>query len=263
MTEEDPGQAGAPDSVQPPKQVRRMAASIQQAAGRAPEITRPGATRWQVALTGRRVAVTVDFTTSPGGKTRQSGTTLTVNGKRRPPVPGPAAFGQLWHKLEDLQARAVLRPVPPLPAGKTIPLDVRLLRDRLTSLIRGQPDISVETGYEMRTWVVGVTIAPERGLRLILTQHGSAWGLHALQVIRDGRDLSAQAGQDLAAAVALLAPPPDDAPAAGPGGTLSRGARDPGVETRRRVVIREYRRAAAPGPAQVSCLRELTPGTMA
>lgn len=39
-----------------------------------------------------------------------------------------------------------------------------------------------------------------------------------------------------------------------PGGTPSRGARDTGVETRKRVVIREYRRTAR--PARAACLRE-------
>jgi hypothetical protein len=235
------------DSARPPKPVRRMAESIQRAAGRAPEITRPGAARWQVALAGRRVAVTVDFTTSLGGKAKWAGSVLTVDGKRRPLAAGPAEFGRLWHKLEDRPQRPGLMPVQPVPAGAAgPPLDVRIICDRLSAAFAGQDDVTLETGYQAGAWTVGVTLAPDTGLRLVFTRHGSTWGLHGLQVMRDGRDLSAKAGKDIAAAIALLAPPP--------AGTPSRGARDTGVETRKRVVIREYRRAGRrPG---CSCLRE-------
>jgi hypothetical protein len=252
------------DQVPAPKPVRRMAESIQRATGRAPEITRPGPASWQVSLTGNRVSVTVDFETRLGGKTKWSGSDLYVDGKPRPRVAGPAEFGVLWRKMEDTRqdraARPELAPVPPPPGGVPVPAEIAQLCDQLTALL--PDDTTVETGYRPGRWIVGVTVAPDTGLRFFFRRRTrrAGWDAYDLQVISGGRDVSAQAGNDLAAAVALLtsAPRPGGGPPdTGPGGTLSRGARDDGVATRKRVVIREYRPARP--VARVGCLREIRP----
>jgi hypothetical protein len=232
-----------------PQAARRQARQLHRALGVAPVIAQVNPAVWRLTLKSERVELVIDYRARAGGKARWAASTLKVDGRPRPLAAGFDDFVQIWRSHPAGPAReaapAVLIDVPAADPAVPMPTAVQAVIRQLTdSLARAGdiPGMTVEAGRAGNRWIIGLTM-PCGGLRLVLAQHGKAreWHIHwpHSQVIADGKDVSREAHNDLAAAVALLSPAPQEgAPGTGPVAAAAPAAASNAVRERRHSAIR-------------------------
>lgn len=233
-----------------PKEVRRRVDDLREL-GFDPVVTGTPGGAWEVAIEGEHVRATAGYVFR-SGRTKQVPGTMTIDGKPAPLAEDYADLRRIWDEHEGTAAPpadpepAVLMAISD-PGSQPVPYAVRAAADDVRAGIeRAGTEIEVSVGISGRHWVVGIDLSGGDGLRLIFTRYGRVWSPdddQRLQVVVDGQDKTAEAEGDIGKALGLLtssAPPrPADPP---PGSSAVRqqaGHRDLGVETRRRVVIRE------------------------
>lgn len=232
-----------------PAVVQRLIADLREA-GFEPAVHGSPGGAWQVVIEGEHVRVTADFVFR-NGRTKWTPGSCTVDGKPHPLV-HPSELRAFWNEHEGAAAQepelepAVLLEIAD-PGGEPVPYVVRATRENVEQgLVTVGIDRRVLIGLSGSHWVIGIDLPGGDGLRLVFTRYNRRWELDRqdrVQVVIGGQDYSAEAGNDIGKAVALLtrnAPPqPGDPP---PGSSAVRqqtSTRNQGVETRRRVVIRE------------------------
>jgi hypothetical protein len=231
-----------------PKEVRRLVGYLRET-GFEPSVAGTPGGPWEVAVEGEHVRATANYVFR-GGRTQYDHGTMTIDGEPAPLAEDHDDLRRIWDEHEGTVA---LAPEPAAlleitdPGGRPVPYQVQFAVD---SLVRAaKAEFEVRTGVSGARWVAGIDLPGGDGLRLVFTRRGKTWDLdrdQPVQVIVGGEDRSAEAEGDVGKAVALLArapvPKPGDPP---PGDSAVRqqaSHRDLGVETRRRVVIRELRR---------------------
>jgi hypothetical protein len=231
-----------------PKEVRRMAGEAR-AVGLDPVVRGVPGGEWVVVVEGKHVRAAAVYGHKNGRTTWLRGE-LSVDGVSRPPAETQHELRALWDKHEVHEASG-----PPGlidvadPAGRPPPPAVReAIRQAEMRLY------PVTWGLWDGHWVVGLDCGNGDGLRLIFTGKGREWALdpgRPMQVFAGGEDKTDEAAGDVGRAMALLSASRPPEGAAAPARVRQQaGARDNGVETRRRVVIREhhgpFRRSGSP-----------------
>lgn len=241
-----------------PKEVRRLLADLRER-GFSPVARGVPGGEWEVAIEGEHVRATAGYVFR-NGKTRQVPGTLTIDGEPRPLARDYEDLRCIWDEHENPAPAAA--PVPAVlleitgPGDQPVPYVVRSTAENVRlGVERAGSEFEVRVGTSGSHWVIGIDLPGGDGLRLVFTKyrfHG--WELdrdQRVQVIAGGQDRSAEAEGDIGKALSLLTrtspPKPGDPP---PGTSAVRqqaGTRDQGVETRRRVVIRELGRGLSSG----------------
>jgi hypothetical protein len=233
-----------------PKEVRRRVADLREL-GFDPVVTGTPGGAWEVAIEGEHVRATAGYVFR-SGRTKQVPGTMTIDGKPAPLAEDYADLRRIWDEHEGTAAPAA-DPEPAVlteiadPGDRPVPYAVQSTAENVRlGVERAGADLQVRTGTSGSHWVIGIDLPGGDGLRLVFTRYGRVWEMdddQRVQVIAAGQDRSAEAEGDVSKALALLtssAPPkPVDPP---PGSSAVRqqaSRRDLGVETRRRVVIRE------------------------
>jgi hypothetical protein len=234
-------------STDTPEKVQRLADYLREE-GFDPVVTGVPGGSWEVAVEGEHVRAAACFVFR-NGRTKRADGTCTVDGQPHPLV-SEHDLRAFWDEHETPAADPEPEPAVLLeiedPGGRPVPY---LVQVTLEEVRRGTQSAGIEQDIRVGTcgghWVIGIDMDGD-GLRLLFTRYGHGWSLDAgrkVQVVAGGEDRSAEADGDISRALALLArtdpPKPGDPP---PGSSPVRqqaGKRDLGVETRRRVVIRE------------------------
>jgi hypothetical protein len=228
-----------------PKEVRRLVEDLHEAGFGDDVITVTGVPggAWEVAIEGEHVRATAGFAFR-NGRTRFVPGTMTIDGEPAPLARSYEDLRRIWDEHEGGSASepAVLMEITSTD-GQPVPPLVQMTAGQLKQALKS--DLEVRCGLSGSHWVIGIDLGDGDGLRMIFTRHRGAWRPdpdQLLQVVVNGADRSAEAGNDITKAVELLkgASPPDSPV---PGSSAVRGKspshRDLGVETRKRVVIRE------------------------
>jgi hypothetical protein len=237
---------GSGDAV--PKVVRRFAQDAADGVGAEPVVERLSPRSWRVAFDGEHVVAEAFFEARPGGALKHVRGALRIDGEDRP-LQDLDELRVTWDTYEqsavtppgDTAEEQCLAAVPGLARGRPVPSEVRQVRDTLAASIG---DDEVRAGYADGRWIVGFDVPGGDGLRMFFTRtaHGR-WvpdGQQPVQLVAGGQDVTAEAGLDMASALARLAQAHPDISDGGPApGKPQRGARDQGVETRRMVVLRQ------------------------
>jgi hypothetical protein len=233
-----------------PKEVGRLAADLR-ALGFDPVVHGHPGGAWEVAIEGEHVRATADYVFR-NGRTRRMAGTMTIDGEPAPLAEDYDDLRRIWDEHEGGAVPAA-DPAPAVlmeisePADGGLPAAVQFAKDSLERASGGE--LEVRTGMSGEHWVIGVDLPDGDGLRIVFSRYRRLWDMdrrQPLQVLIDGEDRSAEAGGDMNKAMALLlegtAPPPGEAPpGSGPVRSRQPSHRDMGVETRRRVVIRELK----------------------
>jgi hypothetical protein len=237
-----------------PKEVRRLVAGLRER-GFEPTWTGTPGGEWEVAIEGAHVRATAGYVFR-NGRTKQVPGTLTIDGEPAPLAHDYADLRRIWDEHEGIVAPAaepepaVLREIAD-PGSQPVPYVVRAALENVKlGIERADAEIEVRVGMSGKHWVIGIDLPAGDGLRIIFTRYARGWEPdddQRLQVVVGGQDKTAEAEGDVGKALALLAPTTPPKPADAPPGSSpvrqQASRRDQGVETRRRVVIRELARA--------------------
>jgi hypothetical protein len=234
-----------------PKEVRRRVTDLREL-GFDPVVTGTPGGEWEVAIEGEHVRATAGYVFR-NGRTKQVPGTMTIDGEPAPLAEDYDDLRRIWDEHEGTAAPAA-EPEPAVlmeirdPGGQPVPYAVQAATSDMRAGIEkaGIGDVEIRTGTSGSHWVVGIDLPGGDGLRIIFTRYGRMWSPdddQRFQVIADGLDRTAEAEGDVGKALALLTRTMPPKPAAAPPGSSAvkqqAGKRDLGVETRRRVVIRE------------------------
>jgi len=208
---------------------------MQAATGQEPDVTHPAPNRTRLTCTSPRVEIWAEFKGKSGAWV---GTSLTVDGKSRPPSLSDGEVTRLWF---DPDGTGGLAPgeLPPIPeTRRPVPAEIQRFLKQL-------PEAGFEAGFDQAAgrWLLGFDV-PGGGLRVFFTRYRGRWDVsidRPLMVVAGGEDVSAQANGKVDQAMALLmksspATPGSSQPAVAGSADSTRSN---SVETRRRVVIRE------------------------
>lgn len=233
-----------------PKEVSRLAADLRELGfGSFVFVNGMPGGSWEVGIEGAHVRASANFAFR-NGKTRRAGGAMLIDGTPAPLAEDMDDLRRIWDEYEGGEAPAPDVPAVLLeigdPGSQPVPLTVQLAADKVKAS-------AADAGFEVRVgtsgphWVVGIDLPGGNGLRMVFTRSRRIWDVdrdRPIQVVVDGADRSAEAGTDVSEALALLltgsaAPPADTPPGRSAVSRRQPGYRDQGVETRRRVVIRE------------------------
>lgn len=226
--------------------VRLTTARLTAATGHPADLEPLGTTKWRLSMhphpesTGARLQL--DYSPNGRGIIRDPKARLTTaDGTLCKPPKTFYEFLKVYYDLDKDGAfpRSAPTAMPDQQASDQAPPALRLFH---TSLAQRLPDkVRISLGFSPDSgWAIGVDSA-RGGLRLyfVPTPYGSSWALdplYGIQVVADGRDLSAQAAGNMAKAARLMnprtrtAPLPDSGSAigasSGPAATTSTQVRD-------------------------------------
>jgi hypothetical protein len=210
---------------------------LRTATGVEPEVTELATHRWRVSVRNDRVYMELDARRAKRERFVWLRSALIVDGERRPLARDPKHFVRIFHDPDnELPPEGVLDHMLPAVDPVTAPPAVRQI---YVNLVRRLGDSNVQIGHEGRRWLIGVD-GPKGGIRFRFVTVGrrtspvKRW----IQVIKDGRDYSADVNNDLEQALALLSAPATGPAVAGTEGTTSDGSGFGSVGVRRHSVMR-------------------------
>lgn len=228
----------ADDKAAWPKKVREMY-DYAARAGFSPQVTGVPGGDWEVFVEGSRIRASA-FYSHRNGRTRQTGSRLTVDGELHRSAHDMNDLRQIWDKYENGAPPPALAEIEdpgetPVPRG--IQEAVELVRKRLGD--QGE----VRAGLSGSDWVIGIGLpGTADGMRIFAVNVHGDWkvDMSRLQLVIDGEDRSHEAGGDLTKALTLLSGASTPEAAAPPSSPFrkSPAKRDTGVEMRKGNVIR-------------------------
>jgi hypothetical protein len=199
---------------------------------------------WRLVLENERVRLTIDYRRPrPQDRARWQSSTLTVDGRARPIAEGFSDFVRIW-RAHPVRSAGPAEPVklldiPEMGEDEPLPEFVRTILDTFRRAGAGDQVAAGRTGGR---WIIGMGDGGS-GIRLVIARAGRAkiwsisWGRS--QVVVDGQDVTAQAGGDIAKALALLdGKPKPGQPGDGPVAGTAPAATSNAVRERRHSVIR-------------------------
>lgn len=224
-----------------PREVRRWEASVREN-GFEPMVRQLASGEWEVAIEGEHIRATAILGRKPGNRRTQFlRGELFIDGEKQPQAASFAELRELWDEREGGEQEGALMEIAD-PGARPVPAVVTTVASRVASALGGR--LGARTGICGEHWVIGADFDGDTGLRFVFTRSRGIWNLdprHPVQLFIEGTDRSEEAGGDIEKALSLAVrsyPVPDsDKPAGKP----RAGFRDNGIETRRRVVIRELR----------------------
>lgn len=189
--------------------------------------------RWRISVTSDHAEMRLELRRSPAGSWKWAGSSLTVDGRPQPIVKGAADLARIFREANGEAELATAEPmptaaprgiVPPIVQQQYYVLARRISDDQTPVLLR-------RIGKE---WVVGFD-TDRASFRMYFARIKSGRYSIDFEVIVDGVNRSAEAGGDLAQALALMAPAglPASTPTVG-----SSTGRTNSAETRKGTVMR-------------------------
>lgn len=220
-----------------PKAVREMHDAAAQA-GFSPQVEGHPGGDWEVFVEGEHIRASA-FYSFRNGKTRHSGSKLTVDGKEHRSASDMTDLRKIWDRYENGAAPAVLAVIED-PGETPVPRRIQEVVDLIAKRGLGH---SVRVGLSGGQWVIGIDIeGGTDGLRIFTAQVHGDWQVntHLLQLVLDGEDRSHEVHGDLSKALELMGNVPSPEAPAPPSSAFRKqtAKRDTGVEMRKGNVIR-------------------------
>lgn len=220
-----------------PQAVQGWCRDIERGTGQAPQVERVGDRRFRLTVENERVLMTVDFKTTGPGRWVWAGSTLTVDGVRRPLAENAAAFYRLFHDPDSGGKRRVdpadEEPFEPYPLDDPPPPPVRQLMDQLTAQLGRKLEATITAGRLGDGTPLVVITVPRGYLRVRVGAEVT------MRAVLDGYDETGSAKESLADVLRRLIEAHDPAtPAPPPVARPRPSTRSNSVEVRRQSVIR-------------------------
>jgi hypothetical protein len=191
-----------------------------------------------VTAASDRVRMTVSFRRRGSGHAKWDSSTLEIDGEQAALSEGYDHLLQIFADPDGHAGGATLPPIPDAGDPDSAPGLVQQTYSKLTGAFPG-----ATAGYDAvtRRWVIGADV-PGGGLRFYFTSTSLGWTLdrrQPLRIVLGGKDVSRQAGGDIAKALRMLTTHGEPQQGTGPvHGASPVHGRPKGVEVRNTTVIR-------------------------
>jgi hypothetical protein len=156
--------------------------------------------RWLVIVSTEHAEMRLELEHSVRGRWEWADSTLTVDGVPRARAEGARDLARIIRRANGQKGSDVPTPMPPARPPSEAPPAVQM---QYYAFVR-RTDMPVAIGGEGGLWMLGIDT--DRGaIRMLFRRIRKGRYARGMQVIIDGEDRSEEVGEDLAAAVALMA----------------------------------------------------------
>lgn len=234
-----------------PPQVREMMDELFRLTGVSATAEAATSRRWRITHTNARVVMTYDMKTTSPGRWQHAGSTLTVDGHRRPLAAHAKHYAQIFADPDTAPSNedAGAGEEDPQPRSLEVaPTSIQRYRTQIDALLPTEHAVGVAFIPGCNVWILEIsTDRATARLRFVSagrdrSRRGSQWDLdlaQPIQLVVDGVDRSVEVGSRFTRAMELMARPGEQGPlAGGPVAGPAPAARSNAVQTRRATVIR-------------------------